>query len=211
MRIKVHHLHTPSYLNRQGTDFATPELADEYRKITIRGDAGAALNAASRGLYRPVAICSWVDEYDHEADVWDALEAAWEMTNNIVGSWINAHDNCTAIGDAAEIGQCRSSSVGDLFEVDFEDGEPTQFYITASCGFDKFDLPSGADESDEEPVSWLVEATVTLTVQVPMTAMNDVEAMETAAREITEEIEGVRMIDGQIISRHVNVHSADEM
>lgn len=131
MRIRVYHLNTDHYFSAISGQYLTDALAKEYMDITCLGKRDVAAAAfQDESAYQAVAVVSWADD---DMDLEDALEAAWEMTNNITESWVGLHDNCTALAPAEN--GCRSSMVGDIFEVDLEDGTEPQLHIVAGVGF----------------------------------------------------------------------------
>lgn len=132
MKVTVYHLNRDHYMVRigNGYDYRSDALAKEYMDITCLSKPEAIENAMMHDRYQAVAIASWVDEMEVE----DALEAAWEMTNNIDQSWVGLHDNCTALAPAEN--GCRSSMVGDMFIVQSKGGQPER-YAVAGVGFKK--------------------------------------------------------------------------
>lgn len=123
MKVTIHHLNWDKCTDR------------EMRlTITCDGQIGAMLIAMIEGKYDHVAN---VDV--KEAVNSDALEVAYMMTQNIDDSWLK-NDRVNPSSKVLEAGGCKSSSVGDVFEI------AGRFYAVAGCGFEELTLEKAREE-----------------------------------------------------------------
>jgi len=120
MKVIVHHLDW----NIAESD----QLA--HAKITISANHEIALKAMQMNKYQHVAnVDVKVEKTEH--GVWEALEIAWSKTNHIESPW---QENQGVHATAAAKERARSSSVGDIFQVD------NDLYIVEPCGFDRIEI-----------------------------------------------------------------------
>lgn len=112
------------------------KLEDREMRLTITcdGQIGAIMRAMIDGKYDHVANLS-VNRVDAE----DALEVAYMMTQNIESAWIH-NEGVFATSEVLERGGCKSSSVGDVFEI------KGKFYAVAGVGFEELTLAKARAE-----------------------------------------------------------------
>lgn len=97
--------------------------------ITCDGNIGTMFKALIEGKYDHVAVVTTSRTDDIEGQ----LEVAYMKTQNLESKWIDNLD--VEVTEAVrEKGGCKSSSVGDVFEID------GQFFAVAGCGFEELTL-----------------------------------------------------------------------
>ena len=130
MNVTIHHLNHKKIEDR------------EFRlTITCDGNIGQMMIAMIEGKYDAVAEVN-VDRHSSSAlSIDDALEVAYSLTQNIESKWIH-NEGVSATFDVLAAKGARSSSVGDIFEID------GKFYAAAGCGFEELTVAKSRREAE---------------------------------------------------------------
>jgi hypothetical protein len=112
------------------------KLEDREMRLTITcdGNIAAMMIGLIEGKYTMVAEVN-----PESTEINSALEEVYMMTQNIESSWIK-NDGVFATFDVLQKGGCKSSSVGDIFEVD------GKLYGVDGCGFTELTLEKARAE-----------------------------------------------------------------
>lgn len=117
------------------------KLEDREMRLTITcdGNIAAMMIGLIDGKYEEVGVIDTARHTQEDQSVEDKLEIAYMLSQNIESAWIN--NNGVEVTDAVrEKGGCKSSSVGDIFEVD------GKLYGVDGCGFTELTLEKARAE-----------------------------------------------------------------
>ena len=110
------------------------EDSEMIMTVTTKGNIAKMFHAMIDGKYDEVA-----NVFVATDDVETALETAYRLTQSIESAWIDNED-VVASDEVIAKGGCRSSSVGDVFQIN------DQFFAVAGCGFEGMTLATARAE-----------------------------------------------------------------